>query len=645
MNDKRKILVCLVLFTIPFILNFPFRASADLRQFHTDKEIRLFGMMQDSLPEGFNGLFAGSGECVECHGFDPEGIASVDLGGNDINVVDDWRATMMANSAKDPFWRAKVSHEVSLYPQHQTALETKCTSCHAPLGHFAALHAGQTAFSMAELLSDSIALDGVSCLACHQQSELDLGFTHSGHVNYDTLNVAYGPFESPLESPMVSEANYSPEFSTHIQDAGICAGCHTLLTETFDFSGNTDGNTFVEQATYHEWLNSRYDAEDITCQGCHMPKLTKGMFFLIAGYETEPRTPFSLHEFAGANVFMLELMRDRIEELGISATTADYDATIAATYDMLQNRSLNLDLVNLDRTVDTAFFELELHNLAGHKFPSGYPSRRVFVEFFITGMEGDTLFRSGGWDENFEVNGYSQPFEPHYDVIRSEDEVQIYEMVFGDVNGDKTTVLIRGHHPLKDNRLTPEGFSKLHSAYDTTEIAGLALQDPNFNIEDGIEGSGKDKLYFNVPMNGYTNEIQAHAKVYYQTAPPDWMVEMFDADTPEINDFHAMFQAADRTPVLIKDETIDVLGVTGIRPVAPQEEFVQLLNVRPGTSEVFVQSKKEHDLYIFDEAGRLLQKRISLNGDYSINLPNEHILYLLRFEAEDGTFQVEKVIH
>ena len=51
----------------------------------------------------------------------------------------------MANSAKDPFWRAKVAHEVAINPDHQLELEDKCTSCHAPLGHFNAHHLGEDA--------------------------------------------------------------------------------------------------------------------------------------------------------------------------------------------------------------------------------------------------------------------------------------------------------------------------------------------------------------------------------------------------------------------------------------------------------------------------------------------------------------------
>ena len=82
---------------------------------------------QCPLPQGQNELFAASGECVQCHGHDTLGIASTDPKGVDVNVVDSWKASMMANSARDPFWRAKVRHEVILNPELQELIEDKCT--------------------------------------------------------------------------------------------------------------------------------------------------------------------------------------------------------------------------------------------------------------------------------------------------------------------------------------------------------------------------------------------------------------------------------------------------------------------------------------------------------------------------------------
>ena len=143
------------------------------------------------LPNGTDeNFFRGSGLCEGCHGFDPNSIASIDGEGNDINPTDQWRATLMANSAKDPFWKAKVSHETSVNPEHAVELEDKCTSCHAPLGYYGArFDEGASHYSMAELAIDSLALDGVSCNACHAQSDLDIGNLFSGEMNFspDTI--------------------------------------------------------------------------------------------------------------------------------------------------------------------------------------------------------------------------------------------------------------------------------------------------------------------------------------------------------------------------------------------------------------------------------------------------------------------------
>ncbi|MBK9017860.1 MAG: hypothetical protein IPM82_29595 [Saprospiraceae bacterium] len=105
-------------------------------------------------------------------------------------------------------------------------------------------------------------------------------------------------------------------------------------------------------------------------------------------------------------------------------------------------------------------------------------------------------------DSEYEVFGQNLTYEPHYQVINSPEQVQIYEMVMGDVNGNVTTVLERADHPIKDNRLPPLGFSKSHPTYDTVLVAGVDPSDTDFNHENGTEGSGTDVVFFHVPMNG-----------------------------------------------------------------------------------------------------------------------------------------------
>ncbi|MEL7424358.1 MAG: hypothetical protein AAFN81_15270, partial [Bacteroidota bacterium] len=55
------------------LLGFDIQASQDDERFHSSTEYAYFTNLLDSLPKGYNGLFAGSGECEQCHGYDTAG--------------------------------------------------------------------------------------------------------------------------------------------------------------------------------------------------------------------------------------------------------------------------------------------------------------------------------------------------------------------------------------------------------------------------------------------------------------------------------------------------------------------------------------------------------------------------------------------
>ncbi|MBI1225378.1 MAG: T9SS type A sorting domain-containing protein [Bacteroidetes bacterium] len=642
---RYTLLVLLPIVLLPLLLsNLTLAKDEEISRFHSDAELAHFQMvvLDTTLPKGYSYLFAGSGVCQKCHGFDTLGVASVDVNGNDVNLVDDWRATMMANSAKDPFWRAKVSHEVLLYPEHKAEIEDKCTSCHAPMGHFNAKHLGALHYGITDMEGDSLALDGVSCLACHMQEQVGLGTKFSGMLTFDTFKTVYGPYLSPLVSPMLTETGYKPKYSSKMELGEACATCHTLITETLDYQGNITGNKFVEQATYHEWLNSAYK-DSIACQGCHMPSLDKWPVHLVTGAMTEPRSPFFLHELVGGNVTMLGLLRDNVAALGLTAGPSQFEDVIGKTKALLQNRTLLLDLQLLERTLDTAKFALKLTNLAGHKFPSGYPSRRAFIQFMVQTEAGDTVFVSGKMDENYEVLGQNPSYEPHYQTISSEDQVQIYEMVMGDVNNNVTTVLERADHSIKDNRLPPLGFAQSHPAYDTTTIAGAALSDPDFNQENGVQGTGTDMVYFTIPMHGEKNLLLVTAKVFYQPTPPKWMIEMFSETTPEIETFRPMFAAADREPVLVRAAEIMVDPIISSVKNRQVSLFVKLYPTPSSDGHLFVESSQVHDVRVFDLKGREVEYLRNKTGDYEINL-TESGVFLIQFKGRDGRVQTEKII-
>lgn len=509
-------------------------------------------------------IFPPSSACEGCHSADPNGNAMVNILGEDVSFISDWEATMMANSAKDPYWIAKVAHEVYINPDQKNQIETSCTSCHAPMGHYTSILRGDPHYLMEDLYADTIGLEGVSCGSCHKIAEENLGTLLGGQLNIDTSRVVYGPFALPFAPPMQQFVGFEPLYSDHVSSSELCASCHTLVIESLDLDGQATGNVYIEQATYHEWLNSMYSANDLSCQSCHLPVLEEPVV-VSANYQfLEPRPHYSQHELVGGNVTMLQMMKTYRDTLNITADTSNFDRTISKTLKMLQQKSLNADLDYLGSSSDTLFFDYTIENKAGHKFPSGFPSRRAFVEFLLIDTEqGDTIFHSGGYNEDFELIAHNEDFEPHYDFISKEDQVQVYELVPADINGDFTTILERGYQTIKDNRLVPKGFSSDHFTYDTVAVVGMAVEDSNYNLNtDGSEGSGMDKISFGIKMGTFTGSVKAYAKVHYQTLSPRWINPLFeDAQLPEIQHFKSMYETSDLQPIVISSDSIDVANL------------------------------------------------------------------------------------
>ena len=126
-----------------------------------------------------------------------------------------------------------------------------------------------------------------------------------------------GKDDEPLvEDPMMEYVGYNIGYGAHVDGSEICAGCHSLVTQTADIEGNLTGADYVEQATYHEWPELPHADDGDTpmeCQDCHMPKVDEGVV-ISSGYAwLQPRTPYSQHILVGGNVQMLEIMRDNVD--------------------------------------------------------------------------------------------------------------------------------------------------------------------------------------------------------------------------------------------------------------------------------------------------------------------------------------------
>lgn len=576
-----------------------------------------------NLPTGFNTLFAASGECLMCH----ENIT--DSQGNHVGILSDWRSTMMANAAKDPLWQAKVSHEVLVNPGLQTAIEDKCTRCHAPGANADAHHNGQANYSMAELDVSAIARDGVTCTVCHQIAPASMGNFSGDFISGDQHEI-WGPFTFPFTGPMINNTGYTPTHSPHVKSSKLCASCHTLITHSVDNTGTPTGNSFVEQAIYHEWLNSSYPSNGSSCQSCHVPEITNPVVISsLPGWLNDTRTPFGKHFLVGANIFMQRLLKSNTTPLGVTATEAQFDTTISRTLNLLQNFSVDLELEEIDRTSDSLFVNVDLANLTGHKFPSGFPIRRAFLELVVSTSGGDTIFHSGKYDSNFNLLEEDAGFEPHYNMINSEDQVQIYEMVMADFQGNQTTVLLYADSQLKDNRLVPSGFSVSHASYDTVKIVGEAVTDPDFNHDNGIEGNGSDIVHFHIPLAGNSDDLNVSAKLHYQTANDKWLSEMFSYSSSRIDTFKAMYENADRTPIVV-DEASLLSVVEGIQDIADGADVKIYPN--PATDYLSISSKNTIlQINWYDSHGRLVHSDNpveAMGTRYKIPFQNKGLFYV-----------------
>ena len=573
--------------------------------------------------------------CAGCHGYDSTHLANIDADSADVNVYDDWKSTMMALSAKDPLWRAKVSHEISVNPNHFFELQDKCTSCHAPLGHFTSLYHGNSHYTLSDLMNDTLGIDGISCMGCHTIGTEGLGSRFSGDIPFDTTRKIFGPFMNPFAGPMQLYVGVTPTYSEHMTTSPVCSSCHTLITNSADLSGNLTGGTFVEQATYHEYKNSDFPAQHIYCQTCHMPQLEEPVIIANQILALQGRSPFNLHQFAGANSFMLNLIKNNKSSLGITnVPDVDFDNTISLTLDNLIQKSVDLTLHQDSLTTDTAYFSVTLKNKTGHKFPSGYPSRRAVVQFVVLKSNGDTLFRSGIFGSDYEINYLSGPVEHHHDIIKSQSQSQIYELTMGDVNGNKTTVLERAANLLKDNRLVPSGFTTTHYDYDTVKLDNDALNDLDFNKSPlGIEGTGKDIVHFHISTGGYDGVVNVFAKIYYQSVPPGWLQEMFSYNTELIDSFKSMYQSADKLPVLCaSDQLLNIQLLNGVNQISAKNFSVYPTASIDGI--VTVSADDISSIEIFNSDGKLLSALHSINhSDNTIELPHANGIYFIRIHS------------
>ena len=502
--------------------------------------------------------FSGSANCTMCH----NGLS--DQNGLDVSIETDWSSTMMANSTRDPFWHAKVRSELNRNPQLASVINDKCSRCHAPMANFEAHNAGEpleildNGFLNANHPRHDEALNGVSCSACHQiknSSNLGTLSGFSGQYEIDSSKTIYGPYDNLFPNPMIMNTGYTPAYSTHVKSSKLCATCHNLKTPYVDGSGNilstTPESEFPEQMPYTEWEHSSYASTNPkSCQQCHMSR-ANGVPISNRPMWLAERDDFAVHEFVGANKLMLDVFDNNKQQLGVLAN--NFAESISKTQALL-NSAASIAPVRQSLANNTLNFTLKINSNTGHKLPSGYPSRRVILHVTVKDNQGKVVFESGKVNANGRVKGADADndrsrFEPHYNLITSPNQVQIYEAIMGNNLNQVTYTLLRGAKYLKDNRLLPQGFDKATAPNDI-KVKGKALTDINFI-------GGSDEISYRI-SNLSSSAYKVQAELLHQPIAYAVAQDLFTEDDAEIVDFKTMFYTSSLKTNRIAISTFDV---------------------------------------------------------------------------------------
>jgi hypothetical protein len=228
---------------------------------------------------------------------------------------------------------------------------------------------------------------------------------------------------------------------------------------------------------------------------------------------------------------MLRIFNRYRDELGVRAQPAELDAAAHATVRQLQQDTATLSVLSPSLTGGTLAFDVEIRNLTGHKFPTGYPSRRTWLHVTVRDRDGRAVFESGAVQPDGSIRGSDSDadagrFEPHYEQITSADQVQIYEPILGDPKGRPTTGLLTATQYLKDNRLLPRGFDKA-TAHADVGVYGGARQDADFTAEG-------DRVRYRVPLaSSAPGPFAVDVELLYQTIAYRWARNLDPYDAPE----------------------------------------------------------------------------------------------------------------
>ncbi|HEV8113582.1 MAG TPA: multiheme c-type cytochrome [Planctomycetota bacterium] len=511
-----------------------------------------------------------SSNCQVCHG------------GYDVDQepYTRWAASLMAQSIRDPVFRATLA----IANQDMNGAGYLCLRCHAP-GGFLGGRGQPDGGALDNAQGD---FDGTNCHVCHrlvdpfyeagasppidQQILAALPLVPfsigNGQMVVDPADVRRGPFDL---GPNFFLHDWLP--SPFHRESLLCATCHEVSNP--QFSRQPDGtyalnafhaqhpthdkrDEFPIERTFGEWEQSVYAQAPIdtngrfggtaptvsTCQDCHMPKTTGTACQPVLGGAV--RTDLPLHDFQGANSWVLDAVRNLYPDSESGLSTQSVADAHARNADMLA-RALDLELYTIGTDLG-----VRIVNQSGHKLPTGYgEGRRMWIHVRFLDAQGALVGERGAYDSAT--------------ATLTTADTKVYEIRQGlDAAMAAATGVPQGasfHFTLNnttvlDNRIPPRGFS--NAAFDSVQAkpVGVVVEEQQY----------WDDTLYTAPAGAVTAVVD----VYHQTTSREYIEFIRDTDTTDNLGQLAYDQwvfAGKSAPVLMGTRTIDLVAGACRSPV------------------------------------------------------------------------------
>jgi hypothetical protein len=518
-------------------------------------ELRGGGVIAASHPDPHDD-FHTADRCVACH----NGLKTPQ--GEDISIGLQWRASVMANSSRDPYWQASIRRESIDHPDASVDAQDECSTCHMPAQHLIDKAAGKKTevFARFPLLRkherDAFAEDGVTCSVCHQIERKGLGTPQTFNGNVEVAGVGnqnhreeYGPFLPDAGHKAVMQSStkgFVPQQAIHIRDSALCGSCHTLITTVRGPGGKAMGQ-FPEQMPYQEWQHSDYNKKQ-SCQSCHMPQVSEAV--PVTALYGPNRVGMHRHVFIGGNFLLQGLLNEHREELDVAAQPEELQAAVNRTSEFLRTQSAKVELLDIRKMADGLSFVVKAENLTGHKLPTAYPSRRAWLHVTVKDGAGRTVFESGALNPDGSIVGNDNDadplkFEPYYSEITSPEQVEIFEPILGDSQGHVTTGLLSAVRYLKDDRILPSGFDKDTAEPDISVVGGA---------HDDLQFAGGNAQIRYAIRGGQGGPYQIKAELWYQPIGFRWAHNLEPYKAAEPQRFLSYYEADSKKTAIVLAE-------------------------------------------------------------------------------------------